>query len=155
MISNPYHIRPSQNSLHLDTLAVDEGPVGAAVHQHIALRSRHDLGVAARDILIWHDDVAACLTTKNHRSGADGVLPAVGQTDETPAGCRRGRFWGARLELPRHLGHVACTDELGTPAAARIGHQYFVGADLELVPMKDGSRLGSQFDSVQQNFRLG
>jgi hypothetical protein len=123
MIPNPYHICPGQNPLHLDPLAVDEGPVGAAVHQHITLRSRHDLGVAARDILIWHHDIAARLSTKDHRSGADGVLPAVGQTDETPAGCRGGRFWGARLELPRNLGHVACTDELGTAAAAGIGHQ--------------------------------
>jgi hypothetical protein len=122
MVSNPYHIGPGQNPLHLDPLAVDEGPVGAAVHQHIALRSSHDLGVAARDILIWHDDVAARLTTKNHWSGADGVLPAVGQTDETPPGCRGGRLW-PRLELPRHLGHVACTDELGTAAAAGISHQ--------------------------------
>jgi hypothetical protein len=123
MISNPYHICPGQYPLHLDPLAVDEGPIGAAVYQHIALRSRHDLGVAARDILIRHDDVAARLTTKNHRTGADRVLTAVGQTDKTAAGCRGGRFWGARLELPRNLGHVACTDELSAAAAAGIGHQ--------------------------------
>jgi hypothetical protein len=123
MVSHPDHIGAGQDSLHFDSLTVDEGPIGAAVHQDVALRSRHDLGVAARDILVGHDDIAAGLATKHHRCRADGVLSTVGQANESPAGSRGGRFRGTRLELPGHLGHIARADELSAAAAAGIGHQ--------------------------------
>ena len=155
VISDPDHVGPGQHPLPLDPLAVDEGAVGAAVHQHVALRSRHDLGVAAGDILVRHHDVAARLAAEDQRRGADGVLPAVGQTDQPAAGGRGGRLWGARTWTAPPSWPRRWTDELGAAAAAGIGHQNLVRPDLQLVAMKDGSRLGSQPDAVEQNFRLG
>jgi hypothetical protein len=141
--------------LHLDPLAIHERSIGAAVHQHVALRRDHDLGVAPRDILVRNHDVAACLAAKNQGLSANGVFPPVRQTDQAASRRGGGRLGGARLHLCGHLGHVGRADELGTTASAGIGDQDLMAADLKLVAMKHGGRLGTQPDTVQQHLGAG
>jgi hypothetical protein len=54
-----------------------------------------------------------------------------------------------------HCRDRRCIHELGAAALAAVHHQEILPRNLDLVPMKDGSRLGAQTDAIHQGVRIG
>src|SRR2546425_12063961 len=78
LLTDPDDVGTLQDALPLDALIVDERPVGARVHQQVALSGLDDFRVTARDVLPGSDDVAPRLAPEHHRRARDHILPAVG-----------------------------------------------------------------------------
>ena len=92
----------------LDPLAVHEHAVRAHVAHHVAVLGRRELGVAARDLVARHHDVAPRIAADHQPALGDRVLLAVHERHE-PAARRPTAPRGARARERRRPAAIAST----------------------------------------------
>src|SRR5207253_3597903 len=146
LVGQPNHVAPGEDPLTLHALLVHERPVGTRVDQQIALWRLDDLGVPARNVLPRYHHVAPRLAAEHQRRRGDHVLTAVRETYNPTARHADGRRFDAGLG--RSGGRLRCErlHELRAPRPPLIHEGELVTADLDLVAVQEGCRLGAEAD---------
>ena len=136
-------------------LAVHVRAVDAHVHQHVSLGCGLDFRMTPAHVGPGDHHVRAGIAPEDERVGPDGVFPPVGQADHPPAGGRRRRIGPGRARRRHQVGERAAVEELGVAGAAAVHREDLVEADLDLVAVEDGGRIGAEPDPVDQELHAG
>jgi hypothetical protein len=145
-------IAASQQLRSGDTRAVHPHAVRAVIGEHVAILRRRDARVLAGHLARGEDDVVADFASEGDACGPHGVLPAVDQGDEAPAGGGGGLLRRTtRLTLLHHRGDVGRAHELGAPPLLVVTHAEFVPCDLDAVAMEQRARLDTEAHAVHQH----
>ncbi|OLC71975.1 MAG: hypothetical protein AUH78_17005 [Gemmatimonadetes bacterium 13_1_40CM_4_69_8] len=152
LLTDPDDVGTLQDALPLHALIVDERPVGARVHQQVALSGLDDFRVTARDVLPGSDDVAPRLAPEHHRRARDHILPAVGKAHHPAARVGGGARLAGGPNRRHRLRHLHLLDELRAAGAALVHERELVAPDFHLIAVEQRGRLGTQPHAIDEHF---
>ncbi len=150
--ADPDHIERLEAMAAGDALAVDVGPVGREVDQHVAIGEPDDLRVAAGRVGRPDDDLRLGVAAEHEGRHRHLVLAAVGQAHESAgrlaqsgsrprgAGKRNGRGRGTnRRDGPGDAGHD------------RVGHDDFMSGNPDSVTMEQWRWIGPDGSAIDRH----
>ena len=111
--------------------------------------------MAARHILPRYNDVTGGIASEDERRTRNRVLTAIRQRDDSTTRIRGGLpTLCLRLRLRHGLRNTHRLDVLRAAAATLIDECELLAGDFDLVAMEQWRRLGTQPDSIDEDFRL-